>query len=271
MPIHTIILLLFGVNPVFTFTLMYLLSKTESKSRRDAFLGFYILTVNLFERVTWLKISPVLAIMMIRLLLLIVIPWYFRKITSEYRPIPILETAMRRAWRESQKPSLDLSSFILIYIGIKARDSSEPFSVQLRAKFIENFGDVKSWSVLQNNTDILIVLPSLIAVFRATAFKVVPIKMTIVDSKHDLCPICQDQMIQRGPYMAKLSCGHHYCPSCIIEWGSRSNQCPICRAPLDRLPPNQEPPDRVLPRPPDQEPPAGPNHPDETTDFDQPD
>ena len=41
------------------------------------------------------------------------------------------------------------------------------------------------------------------------------------------CAICQDFFVEANT----LACGHTYCYSCIVEWFSRSQRCPTCRAP----------------------------------------
>jgi len=40
------------------------------------------------------------------------------------------------------------------------------------------------------------------------------------------CAVCQDFFIES----TTLNCGHTFCSSCIMEWFSRSQKCPTCRA-----------------------------------------
>jgi hypothetical protein len=40
------------------------------------------------------------------------------------------------------------------------------------------------------------------------------------------CAVCQDFFVES----TTLNCGHTFCSSCIMEWFSRSQKCPTCRA-----------------------------------------
>ncbi|NXQ85011.1 TOPRS ligase, partial [Nyctibius grandis] len=46
------------------------------------------------------------------------------------------------------------------------------------------------------------------------------------------CPICRDA---RDDVAYALPCLHQFCLRCILRWGKRKTECPLCRRPLERV------------------------------------
>jgi Ring finger domain len=47
--------------------------------------------------------------------------------------------------------------------------------------------------------------------------------------KHRECLICQRTTAECKMHMRKLTCGHHFCSSCIDRWLATKDTCPYCR------------------------------------------
>lgn len=73
----------------------------------------------------------------------------------------------------------------------------------------------------------LAVFPSVTLVINSKIY-VHPINVQIVknnDPDED-CPVCRDTLPR---YILKTSCGHSYCPSCLLNWTLKHKTCPLCR------------------------------------------
>jgi hypothetical protein len=49
------------------------------------------------------------------------------------------------------------------------------------------------------------------------------------DDEDDECPVC----LGCAEVDTVLGCGHGFCRKCIVDWGTRTNTCPMCRSEFD--------------------------------------
>merc|ERR1712151_660212 len=58
-------------------------------------------------------------------------------------------------------------------------------------------------------------------------------QMTVTDDDaSNACAICLHQQAS-GEQVARMPCGHLFCPACITGWLEKSCTCPVCRYDLE--------------------------------------
>merc|ERR550514_1162544 len=58
--------------------------------------------------------------------------------------------------------------------------------------------------------------------------RVVVTKEDLLDATNSKCSVCLDEYTA-GSRATRMLCGHLFCTSCIREWLSIANSCPVCR------------------------------------------
>ena len=250
---HGIIMMLLGVSGTWTFlTMMFMsyLSVVDSIYRRTRLILVFLYALSEFDQINWIILSPWLNLIMIRFFLRIPLPWAIQRMAQTYQPSLVFETALVRTWQRivaepSQSP-WNVQTYRSIYQQIiqGIHDQSEPFSEHWRERFRHNLKQIRHWVILRDDQGTLIIMPSVIIILKLHTFVVLPVQMNIVEKSRpqdqnqdqdEICPICQDKFSR---FVAKLNCGHQYCPRCILQWTYVQMKCPLCRAGVNSSPPS---------------------------------
>ena len=63
--------------------------------------------------------------------------------------------------------------------------------------------------------------------------------LSSIPQHQHMCPICMDEM-QVGDAVLKTPCGHVFHKTCVSQWLTQNNDCPVCRQPVWRQNANGE-------------------------------